>query len=317
MTSTLHTTKKVLSIQSHVIHGYVGNKAATFPLQYRGWDVDVLNTVQFSNHSGYAHFTGFKCSTEELVDIVEKGLIGSLRIKYDAVLSGYLPNVQALQKVAGIVGQLCEGNENVKWILDPVLGDNGRLYVDRECVAVYQDILQNFKIFLATPNQFEMELLVGMSIRTLDDAKQAFKLFHKKYPRVSRIVVTSLELSEFLSNDTYVVAGFDCSASEEIFFYEIPKINAKFSGSGDLISAMLTDSLLGDRRCTQLSLSASLGQVLWLVTSILQKTYDLNIAERGPQDSTIDIKDLKLIQCRDILKQDLIPSIGKPKTIKI
>ena len=162
MTSTLHTTKKVLSIQSHVIHGYVGNKAATFPLQYRGWDVDVLNTVQFSNHSGYAHFTGFKCSTEELVDIVEKGLIGSLRIKYDAVLSGYLPNVQALQKVAGIVGQLCEGSENVKWILDPVLGDNGRLYVDRECVAVYQDILQNFKIFLATPNQFEMELLVGI-----------------------------------------------------------------------------------------------------------------------------------------------------------
>ncbi|ONH78638.1 putative pyridoxal kinase BUD17 [Saccharomyces cerevisiae] len=80
---------------------------------------------------------------------------------------------------------------------------------------------------------------------------------------------------------------------------------------------MLTDSLLGDRRCTQLSLSASLGQVLWLVTSILQKTYDLNIAERGPQDSTIDIKDLKLIQCRDILKQDLIPCIGKPETIKI
>ena len=120
MTSTLHTTKKVLSIQSHVIHGYVGNKAATFPLQYRGWDVDVLNTVQFSNHPGYAHFTGFKCSTEELVEIVEKGLVGSLHIKYDAVLSGYLPNVQALQKMAGIVGRMCEEDDNVKWVLDPV-----------------------------------------------------------------------------------------------------------------------------------------------------------------------------------------------------
>ncbi|QHS75926.1 putative pyridoxal kinase BUD17 [Saccharomyces paradoxus] len=317
MTSTLHKTKRVLSIQSHVIHGYVGNKAATFPLQYRGWDVDVLNTVQFSNHPGYAHFTGFKCSTDELVDIVEKGLVGALGIKYDAVLSGYLPNVQALQKVAGIVGQLCEEDENVKWVLDPVLGDNGRLYVDEECVAVYQDILQNFKIFLATPNQFEMELLVGMPIRTLDNAKRAFELFHRKYPRVTRVVVTSLELSEFLSDNTYVVAGFDSSVSDEIFLYKIPKINATFSGSGDLISAMLTDSLLNGHGRNQLPLSASLGQVLWLVTSILQKTYDLNVAGQDPQDSAIKIKDLKLIQCRDILKQDPVPSMGKPETIKI
>ena len=54
------STRKVLSIQSHVVHGYVGNKAATFPLQYQGWDVDALNTVQFSNHPGYGHFTGFR-----------------------------------------------------------------------------------------------------------------------------------------------------------------------------------------------------------------------------------------------------------------
>ena len=153
-----------------------------------------------------------RCSTDELVDIVEKGLVGALGIKYDAVLSGYLPNVQALQKVAGIVGQLCEEDENVKWVLDPVLGDNGRLYVDEECVAVYQDILQNFKIFLATPNQFEMELLVGMPIRTLDNAKRAFELFHRKYPRA--VSYTHLDvykrqqhyLEETLANiDNFVV----------------------------------------------------------------------------------------------------------------
>ena len=50
--------KKVLSIQSHVVHGYVGNKAATFPLQCKGWDVDALNTVQFSNHPAYGHISG-------------------------------------------------------------------------------------------------------------------------------------------------------------------------------------------------------------------------------------------------------------------
>ncbi|CAI4050449.1 putative pyridoxal kinase BUD17 SKDI_14G3470 [Saccharomyces kudriavzevii IFO 1802] len=317
MTSTLHRTKKVLSIQSHVIHGYVGNKAATFPLQYRGWDVDVLNTVQFSNHPGYAHFTGFKCSTEELVEIVEKGLIGALGIKYDAVLTGYFPNVQALQKMAGIVGQMCDEDENVQWVLDPVLGDNGRLYVDEKCVAVYRDILQSSKIFLATPNQFEMELLVGMPVRTLEDTKRAFELFHERYPRVTRVVVTSLELSEFSNDNVYVVAGFDSSLGDEVFFYKIPKINATFSGSGDLITAMLTDSLLNDHGRTQQPLSTSLGQALWLVTSILQKTYDLNVANQGPHDSAISIKDLKLIQSRDILKQDPVPSMGKPDTINI
>ncbi|EJS41905.1 bud17p [Saccharomyces arboricola H-6] len=317
MNSTIPTTRKVLSIQSHVIHGYVGNKAATFPLQYRGWDVDVLNTVQFSNHPGYPHFTGFKCSTEELVEIVEKGLVGALGIKYDAVLSGYLPNVQALQKMAEIVRQMCEKDNNVQWVLDPVLGDNGKLYVDAKCVTAYQDILQNSKIFLVTPNQFEMELLVGMPIRSLHDVKRGFELFHEKYPRVTRVVVTSLELSEFSEGNMYVVAGFDSSLSDEIFFYRIPKINATFSGSGDLICALLTDSLLNGHGCTQQSLSQSLGQVLWLVTSILQKTYDLNVADQHPQDSSMNIKDLKLIQCRDILKRDPLPSIGKPETIKI
>ncbi|CAI1695141.1 hypothetical protein SEUBUCD646_0N03400 [Saccharomyces eubayanus] len=317
MTSTLRTTKKVLSIQSHVIHGYVGNKAATFPLQYRGWDVDVLNTVQFSNHPGYAHFTGFKCSTEELVEIVEKGLVGALDIKYDAVLSGYLPNVQALQKMAGIVGRMCEEDDNVQWVLDPVLGDNGRLYVEEQCVAVYQDIMHRSKIFLATPNQFEMELLVGMPIRTLDDAKRGFEQFHEKFPRVTRVVVTSLELSDFSNDNVYVVAGFDSSLSDEVFFYKIPKINATFSGSGDLISALLTDSLLNGHGPIQQPLSTSLGQVLWLVTTILQKTYELNVVDRVPHDEAIRIKDLKLIQCKDILKRNLVPSIGKPETIKI
>ena len=107
--------RKVLSIQSHVIHGYVGNKAATFPLQYRGWDVDVLNTVQFSNHPGYETFTGYKYDPKTLQDIVENGLVDSLHIDYDAVLTGYLPSVENLQNLAHIINKMKETNKPVSY----------------------------------------------------------------------------------------------------------------------------------------------------------------------------------------------------------
>lgn len=48
----------ILSIQSHVAYGYVGNRAATFPLQRLGFDVWAVNTVQFSNHTGYGAWKG-------------------------------------------------------------------------------------------------------------------------------------------------------------------------------------------------------------------------------------------------------------------
>jgi len=61
--------KRVLSIQSHVVHGYVGGKAAVFPLQLLGFDVDIVNTVHFSNHSGYGKFGGTKATADDLEDM--------------------------------------------------------------------------------------------------------------------------------------------------------------------------------------------------------------------------------------------------------
>ncbi|CAI4586833.1 AIF_collapsed_G0031880.mRNA.1.CDS.1 [Saccharomyces cerevisiae] len=133
MTSTLHTTKKC-SPFNHTRHTWLHVETRP-PLRSRfnteDLDVDVLNTVQFSNHS--------------------------------------------VRPLHGL--QMALRSRNVKWILDPVLGDNGGC-TWIECVAVYQTFYKTSKFFSHT-NQFEMELLVGMSGRTLDDAKQAFKLFHK------------------------------------------------------------------------------------------------------------------------------------------
>jgi pyridoxine kinase len=63
--------RRVLAIQSHVVHGYVGNKSSTFPLQLLGLHVDPINTCQFSNHTRYPSFAGDKISQEQLISLVD------------------------------------------------------------------------------------------------------------------------------------------------------------------------------------------------------------------------------------------------------
>ncbi|GAV53858.1 hypothetical protein ZYGR_0AK03600 [Zygosaccharomyces rouxii] len=285
------STRKVLSIQSHVVHGYVGNKAATFPLQYQGWDVDALNTVQFSNHPGYGHFTGFRYDAGHLCEILEQGLANSLEIQYDAVLMGYLPDVESLRKIGEAVGELCKRNPHLKWVLDPVLGDNGKLYVSAENVEAYKHILRNNKIHLVTPNQFEMETLTGVKIEDLESLKLSIEEFQKLYPLVGKIVVTSLELK----------GGYICACCDggKIQYALVPRINAHFSGTGDLFSALLLNALVPPVGQTPPTLAHALTLVISLVDLILQRTLEFSLSEDDVLPVTIN--DLKLIQCRDLL----------------
>ncbi|KAG7834502.1 hypothetical protein KL943_002886 [Ogataea angusta] len=93
---------QLLSIQSHVAHGYVGNKAATFPLQTLGWNVDVLNTVNFSNHTGYGSVHGEVVAGDKLAQLYA-GLC-DINVRYDALLTGYIHGASSL----AAVGQMCK-----------------------------------------------------------------------------------------------------------------------------------------------------------------------------------------------------------------
>ncbi|CCD27348.1 putative pyridoxal kinase BUD17 NDAI_0K01570 [Naumovozyma dairenensis CBS 421] len=316
-------SKKLLSIQSHVIHGYVGNKAATFPLQYNGWDVDALNTVQFSNHPGYDSFNGYKYGSQELYDIVSRGLLNGLKIRYDVLLTGYLPCVASLNNLNEIANQMKQMNPDLKWIMDPVLGDNGRLYVPEENIPAYTEILRRNQLYLVTPNHFEMETLTGCKINSLSSLKVSFHRFHELYPKAERIVVTSIDLSVGENevgdqNPFYLVACCDTTTTRgtgsdeiEIYFYQVPKIHAQFSGSGDLFTALLLNALLN--MSSIITLSAATSQVIWTVNQILERTYKLSLAEEEQEhnDKRINnninkkkiIKDLKLIQCKDLFNK--------------
>lgn len=303
-------TRRVLSVQSHVVHGYVGNKAATFPLQYRGWDVDALNTVQFSNHPGYGSFTGFRSKPGDIDDILQKGLLDGLEMKYDAVMTGYLPCVESLKIAGQRVGAMRRLSPHIKWILDPVMGDNGKLYVAEEIVPVYKDILQNNDIFLVTPNQFEMETLTGVKIGSLPALWASFERFHQRYPRVEKIVVTSLEFpaAQDLSERCIYSACFDTNPdSGKIDYFKVPRIDAHFSGSGDLFNALLLDLMLPVNDATPTDLPTALWTVLLLVDKILRRTLTLSLIQEATTHCSVVINDLKLIQCTKLLDSSYKP----------
>lgn len=127
MSTTSKGFPRILSIQSHIVHGFVGNKAAAFPLQTMGYDVDCINTVTLSNHPAYVH----SCKGAGLEPSVLKDLLLGLQendlLKYDLLMSGYTRQKDHLLAVADTV-QLIRSttNPDLIYICDPVLGDNGR-----------------------------------------------------------------------------------------------------------------------------------------------------------------------------------------------
>ena len=171
-------SKRVLSIQSHVVSGYVGNKAAVFPLQLLGFDVDFVNSVHFSCHTGYEFFPhGEVMNGEQLRTILKglelNGLLGTEKnnnINNDndddndndngdaddaigSILTGYIGSVSFLEAVVEVVDTVRKYNPNARFVCDPVLGDNGRFYVPKELVDVYRNVVIP-KADVVTPNQF-------------------------------------------------------------------------------------------------------------------------------------------------------------------
>jgi pyridoxine kinase len=132
-----------------------------FPLQVLGYDVDIINSCQLSNHTGYPSFKGNFLSGEQ-VDTIANGLDDNGLLNYDFVLTGYIANVSFLASVVELVGKIRAVNPSVRWVADPVLGDNGVLYVRGEMIQALKDTAVP-GAYMITPNQMEAELLSGMT----------------------------------------------------------------------------------------------------------------------------------------------------------
>ena len=110
--STTQITPRVLSIQSHVVHGYVGSKCAVLPLNRLGLEVDAINSVQFSNHTGYPQFNGQVLDGADLTELVE-GLEANGLLEYTHLLTGYIGSLSLLETIASVVRRLRQINPNL------------------------------------------------------------------------------------------------------------------------------------------------------------------------------------------------------------
>ncbi|KAF2009859.1 Ribokinase-like protein [Aaosphaeria arxii CBS 175.79] len=186
---------RVLAIASHVRVIYVGNKMATVVMQSLGCDVSALNTVHYSNHTAYKQVKGTKTTAQEIADLYE-GLQQSNLNHFDMLLTGYMPSAEAVEQVGKIARDL-KYNSVTKpgsffWVLDPVMGDNGKLYIPEDEVPQYKSLLREADLIL--PNQFEAETLSETTITDLDSLAAAIEILHKKY-QVPHIIITSLRLT--------------------------------------------------------------------------------------------------------------------------
>ena len=224
--------KHILSIQSHVASGYVGNRSAVFPLQRLGCEVSFINTVQFSNHTGYTEWSGDIFTPAHIQDVINGLWQHGTLAKIDATLSGYQGSASLGKIIIETVSKLKQQHSTLLYCCDPVIGDvESGIYVLPETAQFIKNHAIKFADII-TPNQFELAYLSGHSIDSFEDAMAACKQLHRLGPKI--ILVTSL-----LCNDTDNISML-VSTENKMWSTTTPrfKFTNNPSGSGDATAAI-------------------------------------------------------------------------------
>jgi pyridoxine kinase len=263
---TLVTT--ILSIQSSVAYGHVGNSAVTFPLMRMGVEVWPVITVHFSNHTGYESWRGPLLSATDLRDVVrgidERGVLG----KVDAVLSGYQGREDIGAMILDAVALVKQRNRAAIYCCDPVLGDEDRGSYVRPGIAEFmrQHVVPAAQII--TPNQFELTALTGLPVVTMEDVLQAADAARSLGPEV--VLITSVVRRDG-PPDTIDMVAVD---SDGAWLVSTPRLPRSFTGSGDVTAATFLVAML-----RKWDLAAALAHTAAVVYGLLAVTTSVGRAE--------------------------------------
>ncbi|MHC2107270.1 pyridoxal kinase PdxY [Methylobacterium sp. CM6246] len=222
----------VLSIQSHVAYGHVGNASAVFPMQRLGVEVWPVHTVQFSNHTGYGAWRGPIFEADMIRDVVrgigERGVFPGC----DAVLSGYMGSAAIGAAILEAVASVRAANPQALYCCDPVIGDVAEgVYVRPGIEAFLRDHAVPAADIL-TPNQFELDRLTDLPSRTLPEAAAAIAALQARGPRV--VLVTSALCADTPPDRIDLLAG----AEGRVFRVRTPRLAIAVNGAGDCIAAL-------------------------------------------------------------------------------
>jgi pyridoxine kinase len=214
--------------------GLTGNRSATFPLQLLGWEVDVVNTTQLSNHTGYGRFGGMRLDAAHLKSVFE-GMEQNGLLRYSRMLSGYIPSPSALTEVMKFVQKMKSINPDLLYLLDPVMGEMDRgFYVDRDCLPLYRQLVGLASIIC--PNQFEAEQLADIKIDSISSLHTAIQRLHEKGTK--NVIITSINIKlDGISKDDMIQVG--STRGSQPWFIAFPEFKGYYVGVGDLFSALL------------------------------------------------------------------------------
>ena len=271
----------------------MGNKAAVFPLQLLGFDVDVVNSVHFSNHTGYSEgWEGDVLKGDQLRAILQGLERNGLLENVGHILTGYIGSESFLQAVLDVVKRVREKNPDARFVCDPVLGDKGAFYVPKELVQIYRDSVIPLAN-VVTPNQFEVEQLTGIAVKSLEDAKRACQQLHKMGPQL--IFITSCEFND--SEMSILASQQLCddngaTKSNELWHVKCPILPGHFTGTGDLCA-----SLLLAHTADNADLKTAMERVINTMHAVIQRTN----REASSTTDSVRARELRLIQSkRDI-----------------
>ena len=258
----------ILSIQSHVAYGHVGNSSAVFPLQRLGAEVWPIDTVQFSNHPGYGSHTGLATPPEvirALVDgIAARGVLGSC----DALLSGYIGDPGTGEAILHAATRLRAANPAALWCCDPVIGDDEPgIYVRPGIDAFFRDHAVP-QADMLTPNQFELACLTGAACLTEAGLYQAIAALQARMRAGGRriVLVTSLRTENTPADALDLLSAGPDGACHRL---RTPRLPIAANGAGDAIAALFLFHILRGAP-PEAAMAASAGSVHGLLTRTLQ-----------------------------------------------
>ncbi|CAD7004805.1 pyridoxal kinase [Ceratitis capitata] len=285
--------RRVLSIQSHVVHGYVGNKSAAFPLQVLGFEVDAINSVQLSNHTGYRSIKGQVLQEKELAELFEGLEANNLLQCYTHLLTGYTGSASFLSRISNIVSKLREINPQLIYVCDPVMGDNGKMYVPEDLLPIYREKIIPLADII-TPNQYEVELLTERKISNESDVWSAVQWFHDR--GIDTVVISSSELGE--ENE---LRAFLSKKNDKRYILNIPRQGngISFTGTGDLFASLFLAHSHGTN-----NLGSTLEKTIASLQAVIKRTLDSMPAEvlSGKRKVTAQECELKLIQSKNVIE---------------
>jgi len=261
----------VISIQSQVAYGHVGNSAAVFPMQMHGIDVIAVPTTLLSNRPGYPTIRGRVLDAQLVADLLlgveERGALDASKV----ILSGYLGSAEIAAVVADFVQRAKARNPALTYCCDPVLGDcDGGLFVQPGIPPLMRDLLCPLAD-LITPNHFEFEWLCGAKAATIDHVIEEAQALMARGP--STIVVTSAELADTPDGQIETLAVEPSKA----WRVRTPKLPISPSGTGDLFASLFVSA-----RVRGSDTPDALGHAASAIFAVLERT-----AARGTEEMRI------------------------------